>query len=115
MILAAQTGRKYWEIAGTWLQVERAEYRVASTYLKADDPSSAVVHAQRCLKISQDNNAPALELFFAYEAITQVEKARNHSVGVEIAVRHAKTYFAQLSDYDKEWCKESLGRLENFV
>ncbi|MGZ3775836.1 MAG: hypothetical protein ACXVCY_18745, partial [Pseudobdellovibrionaceae bacterium] len=29
MILSAQVARKYWEIAGTWLEVERAEYRLS--------------------------------------------------------------------------------------
>jgi hypothetical protein len=41
MILAAETGRKYWEIAGTWLNLERAEYRLSQSYLKAGDYNKA--------------------------------------------------------------------------
>ena len=31
MLAAAEAARKYWEIVGTWLEVERAEYRLAMT------------------------------------------------------------------------------------
>jgi hypothetical protein len=42
MIFAAKTTRKYWEIAGTWLEIERAEYRLAMTYLAAGDLNVAL-------------------------------------------------------------------------
>ena len=108
MILAAETGRKYWEIAGTWLQVERAEYRLSQTYLKAGNLKKALEHAQNCIEISNENSAPALELFFGYEVLALVEKARQNNVGFDKAVRHAEENFKKLSDSDKAWCEKSL-------
>ena len=111
MILAAQTGRKYWEIVGTWLETERAEYRLSKTYLKANDLPKALEHAQTCLEVAQENNAPALELFFGYEALALVEKARGNSIGFAKAVEQARKKFDQLGADDKIWCESSLNKL----
>ncbi len=111
MILAAQTGRKYWEIAGSWLEVERAEYRLSQTYLKANDFARALEHAQTCLEVAQENNAPPLELFFGYEALALVEKARSNSIGFSKAVEQVKTNFEKLNSEDKSWCESSLIKL----
>ncbi len=112
MILAAQAGRKYWEIAGTWLEVERAEYRLAMTYLKARDLVRALEHAQSCLEIVQENNAPSLEFFFGFEVLALAEKARGNSIGYAKAVEHVKTNFAKLNADDQIWCEPSLRKLE---
>lgn len=112
MILAAETGRKYWEIAGTWLQVERAEYRLSQTYLKAGDFKKSLEHAQNCIEISNENSAPALELFFGYEALALVEKTRQNAVGFNKALNHAEENFNKLSDADKAWCEKSLRSLK---
>lgn len=111
MILAAQTGRKYWEIAGTWLETERAEYRLSQTYLKAGDLAKALAHAQVCLELGQENSAPALELFFGYEALALVEKARGNTIGFAKALEQVKANFSKLSAEDKSWCEASLIRL----
>lgn len=108
MILAAQAGRKYWEIAGSWLEVERAEYRLSQTYLKANDFARALEHAQTCLEVAQENNAPSLEMFFGYEALALVEKARNNSIGFSKAVEQVKANYEKLSSEDKSWCESSL-------
>lgn len=78
MITAAEAARKYWEIAGTWLHVERAEYRLANTYMKADDLARALKHAQECLRICQANNADETELKYANEILNQVKAASKH-------------------------------------
>ena len=111
MILAAQVSRKCWEIAGTWLEIERAEYRLANTFLKAGNFDQAFVHAQNCLQLIKDNNAGALEYFFAYEALALVEQARKNSVGFSQAVELAKEYFTKLSDNEKSWCEATLKKL----
>lgn len=91
MILAAQTGRKFWALAGTWLHVERAEYRLAQTYLKAGDTVRALQHAQTCLELSQENDAPALEMFFGYEALALAERARGNTIGFSKALEQMKS------------------------
>lgn len=112
MILGAEVARKYWEIAGNWLNVERAEYRLSQVYLKCGDLKRALEHAQTCIEISGANSAPPLELFFGYEALALVEKARSNQKGFEIAFKHAETYFHQLADADKTWCEKSLKALK---
>lgn len=111
MVLAAQTGRKYWEIAGSWLEVERAEYRLSQTYFKANDFAKALEHAQTCLEVAQENNAPPLELFFGYEALALVEKARDNSIGFSKALEQMRENFEKLSSEDKSWCESSLIKL----
>ncbi|MGE0764189.1 MAG: hypothetical protein AB7N80_12985 [Bdellovibrionales bacterium] len=108
MILAARTSRIYWQIAGTWLEVSRAEYRLANTYLQAKDLDKAYQSAQNCLQIAEQNQAPALELFFAYEAQALVEKARQRKPEQDIAVAEMKKHFAALSPEDQKWCEKTL-------
>lgn len=112
MTLAALTGRKFWEIAGTWLNVERAEYRLCMSYLKAGQLPKALEHAQLCLEVIEQNKAEPMEYFFGYEALALVEKARSNGTGFEKAVEHAKKYFELIeNEDDKTWCKSSLEKL----
>ncbi len=62
MILAALTARKYWEIAGTWEQVMWAEYRLAMTYLKAEDVPSAKKHRELCYQLAQEHGSAPPEI-----------------------------------------------------
>jgi hypothetical protein len=72
MVEAAKTARKFWEIAGTWREVERAEYRLALTYLKAGVAKLAREHVALCLAIVHENGSEPGELFFAYECEARV-------------------------------------------
>jgi len=112
MILAAQTGRKYWEIAGTWKQVTWGEYRLAMTYLKAGDLVQSLEHAQTCLELALEHEAPALEMFFGYEVLALVESAMENSIGFAKALEQVKAYFEKLSAEDKAWCEPSLQKLQ---
>jgi hypothetical protein len=111
MILAAQTSRHYWGVVGTWLEVERGEYRLANTWLKAGDLARAREHAQACLEIVAANNGPALERLFGWEALGLVERAAGNATGHAQAVARAREAFDQLEDGDKEWCAESVEKL----
>jgi hypothetical protein len=111
MILAAQTGRKHWAIAGTWLETERAEYRLAMSWLKAGDTALARQHAQNCLEIVKAHDDVALEAFFGWEALGVVERAAGNATGHAQAVAQAETAFARLSESDKGWCRGSLDKL----
>lgn len=83
MILAAQTGRKYWEMAGTWLEVSRAEYRLAATYVKAEELDKALYHAQKCLELCRVNKASEEDMLYSREAIATVERARARVTGFQ--------------------------------
>ena len=110
MILAAQTGRRFWAVAGGWLETERAEYRLAMTWLQAGDLAQARQHAQACLDIVQREAAPALERFFAREALAIVARAANAADAVD-AVAQARAAFVALDEDDRGWCQSSMNRL----
>lgn len=112
MILAAQAGRKHWAIAGTWLETERAEYRLAMSWLKAGDTAQARQHAQNCLEIVQAHDDVALEAFFGWEALGRVERAAGNTAGHARAVAQAEAAFAGLAEGDQGWCRASLDKLK---
>lgn len=111
MILSAQTGRIYWERAGTWLHVMRAEYRLALTFLAMKDFERARRHADICKTMCFENNAENLDKFFAFEAIGLIETAAGEREELAQALTQAGNYFEQLSDDDKAWCKPILDKL----
>ena len=76
MVAAAEGGLKYWRLAGTWLEEERAEYRLARSLLQAGDPGGAVNHALRCVEVCAANNAAPFERFFGY-AVLAIAHKRN--------------------------------------
>jgi len=111
MILSAQTGRIYWERAGTWVEVMRAEYRLAMTFLAMQDFDRARRHAEISLAMATENKADALDKFFAFEALAQIEKKANAHYEWKQALAKASACFEQLSVDDKVWCKPILDKL----
>ena len=111
MILAAQTARYHWAIAGTWLETERAEYRLAITWLQAGDLAQARTHAQNCLEIVAANDGAALERLFGWEALGRVERAAGNAAGHAQALLNARTAFAELAAADQAWCAVSIEQL----
>ena len=111
MILAAQASRAHWAHAGTWLEIERAEYRLAMTWLQAGDLAQARQHAQACLDIVAANDGAALERLFGWEALGLVERAASNPAGHTHALAMVRAAFAQLSADDQGWCAESIAKL----
>lgn len=111
MIFAATIGREFWEVAGSWKEIERAEYRLAKTYLAAQILDRAFEHAEKCLEIVSQNNNEPLEVFFGQEALALVEKARKNQLGYEEAKKNMSEAFTKLSSEDQSWCKTSLDKL----
>ncbi|MEQ1507326.1 MAG: hypothetical protein ABMB14_34170 [Myxococcota bacterium] len=72
---AATLSRVAWERAGTWLEVERAEYRLTMTSLVLSEPYAAVAHAEACLAICEANAADPGERLFAHEAMARARLA----------------------------------------
>ncbi len=75
MLSAARAARVWWERAGTWLQVERAEYLLVRVHLAAGQLQQALAHGQACLQGCETNSAPDFELFYAHEAMAQAAAA----------------------------------------
>lgn len=111
MVLAAQTGRKFWELAGTWYEVSIAEYRLAMTYLQINDPSRALLHAQNNLEILRENQPKDYDMFFGYQALALAEKQKGNESGFETAAENAKRYYEKLNDEDKSFCEAGLRTL----
>jgi hypothetical protein len=111
MLMASHASRVYWERAGTWLQVERAEYQLATTHLKADDVAQAEFHARESGRIVAENDGPALEQFFAFEALARVMRAAQNDAAYRGACEHAKVAFDGLDDGEKAWCAGALDKL----
>jgi hypothetical protein len=111
MITAAQAARRFWAVAGTWLETERAEYRLAMTWLQAGDAALARHHAQQCLDIVDANDGAALERFFAWEAIGLAARGGGDATGQAQALQMARTAFAALDEADQGWCRASLDKL----
>lgn len=112
MLMAAHAARKHWELAGTWLEVERAEYRLAMCFLAAKKPADARRHAELCLEIAAANNAGPLELFFGQEALALTFHASGDGQGLTNARGRARDLFARLPADEKPWCVGSLEKLE---
>ncbi len=111
MILAAQTARHYWAMAGTWLETGRAEYRLAMSWLQAGDPAQARQHAAQCLALVQENDGPALERFFAWEAIGVAARAAGDSGAHRQALAQARQAFAEVGVDERRDCQSSLDGL----
>ena len=112
MIAAAQAGRRFWALAGTWLETERAEYRLAMTWLQAGDAAQARHHAQQCLAIVQEHGGAPLERFFGYEALALAERADRNAAADAAAVVLARDAFAALDEGDRGCCQPTLDRLQ---
>jgi hypothetical protein len=111
MITAAQAARRFWALAGGWLEPDRAEYRLAMTWLQAGDPALARHHAQQCLAIVQDHGSVPLERFFGSEALALAEAADGNAAGRAAAVAQAREAFAALDEGDRGWCQATLDKL----
>jgi hypothetical protein len=72
MLGAAKAGRRYWALAGGWLETERAEYVLAACYLKANQLRQALSHARLCEQLCVENDADSFELFFVNEIFTKI-------------------------------------------
>jgi len=71
MMLAAAESRRLWAQAGTWMNIERADYMLSLCAATAGDAARALAHARSCLAICEANDADAFERFFAHEALVR--------------------------------------------
>ncbi|HMN67154.1 MAG TPA: hypothetical protein PKC28_01315 [Bdellovibrionales bacterium] len=113
MILAAEAARKHWGIAGGWLEVERAEYRLAMSYLKAGDLNQALIHAKQCLDVCRKNDAPEVEMFFAHEALALVQRQRQNVEAFSEAMDKMRELFQILTPEDRQWCRSTFDKFLN--
>ena len=111
MIAAAEGGLKYWKQAGTWLEEERAEYRLTHSLLQAGEPQAAVHSAQRCVAVCSANNAPEFEQFFGFAALALAQRAAGDALGFEASRKQALRLFELVAPDEKQWCTSELEKL----
>jgi hypothetical protein len=111
MIRAAQVARTYWERAGSWREVERAEYQLSLCWLAAGDAKRAMDHAKTCDAIVQQNGEEPLELFFAAETLALAARTLGDAQAHDKAIAKAKVAFAALQPEDQGWCRATLEKL----
>lgn len=111
MVRAAREARRFWEIAGTWQHVERAEYRLSRSLLAAGQPIEAERHARICLEICAREGAGPEERFFGYEALALALGASRRSREAGEARREMEGLLEQVPDDWREYCREALEKV----
>lgn len=111
MLSAAHSGLKYWQQAGTWLETERAQYRLASSLRKAGKPFPAVDSAQACIAVCAANDAPAFERFFGYAMLALAQRDAGDQAAFAVARQQAMACYDQIPEEEKKWCSADLQEL----
>lgn len=113
MIDAANGGLKYWKLAGTWLEEERAEYRLTRSLLQARRPQGAIESAQRCIDVCARNDAPAIETFFGYVVLALAQRASGDAAAFAASRQQALALYGQVPADEQRWCQSDLAELGN--
>ena len=116
MLFAAQVGREFWAIAGGWMEIERAEYRLAMSHIRAGDPATALAHGHRCLSIVQANGSDPGEAFFAHEAIARACLAAGDVVASRRERDSMDTLLPAIGDESfRAYCAGELAKLDQVL
>jgi hypothetical protein len=113
MVAAAEGALQYWKIAGTWLEEERAEYRLARSRLEAGDHDGALRSATNCLRVCTEHYAPPFELFFAHAARTLALRAAGDTAASAAERQLALRQYSLVAPDEQAWCKSDLEELGN--
>ena len=111
MLDAAEGALRNWKLAGTWLEEERAEYRLTRSLLQAGQPEPAIQSARRCIAVCERNDAPAFERFFGYAVLALAQRSAVDMAGFEASRGHALRLLAQVPEEERRWCEQELGEL----
>jgi hypothetical protein len=71
MIHAAHTSRYHWEFIGEAVNLARGEWLISRVYAVLKRVEPCLYHADRCLKITLENDLKDYDLAFAYEAMAR--------------------------------------------
>jgi hypothetical protein len=111
MVAAAQSGLVHWRQAGTWLEEERAHYRLARSLLKADRAADAVGAAQSCVDVCLAHDAPPFERFFGYAVLSLALRGSGRGDEAARAKAQALAEYEQVADDERTWCAADLAEL----
>jgi hypothetical protein len=111
MLTAAHAGLTYWRQAGTWLEEEHAEYRLARSMLQAGDAAGAAQAAQRCVDVCARNDAPAFDRFLGHAALALAQRALGQPGSFEATRARAREWHSHLPTDEQRWCATELAEL----
>ena len=111
MLVAAEAGLKYWKLAGTWLEEERAEYRLARSQLQAGKARDAAASAQRCIAVCRRNGAPAFEQFFGFVVLALAQRSAGDREASAANRNEAMLQLEGVSSEERQWCGAELAEL----
>lgn len=113
MLRAAEAARVYWEKAGTWVNVERAEYRLAMTHLARGHADRAIAHAERALAIVDANGPNPGEAFFGWEVLCRARLLAGETAGATAARDAAADCVPRVEDEGfRRFCVDALAALD---
>lgn len=84
MLEAAAMAHRLWAVAGSWVQVERADYQRALCHAVLGQGPPALQHAGACMALCEREGADAAERFFAHEALARAHRAQMQALLAEI-------------------------------
>lgn len=108
MVAAAEAALHYWKRAGTWLEEERAHYRLARSLLRADRPHDAAASARACIALCERNGAPAFERFFGHAVLAITQRACGDAGACEASRREALRWHGEIPADERHWCDADL-------
>lgn len=111
MLAAADAGLTYWRLAGTWLEEERALYRLARCRLQAGDAAAALRSARHCIAVCETNGASAFERFFGHAVLALAQRAAGDAAAFNAACEQARALYAQVDPGECCWCEADLAAL----
>ncbi len=115
MLFSAKKARVFWEMCGTWLEIERAEYRLSKTQLQLENFEQALIHADNCLNIIIENKAAPLEAFFAYELKCLIFHAQKNKDAFTRSLDLMKLEYDSLTNDELEWCRDVMNITQNLA
>ncbi len=111
MLDAAALARRAWAHAGTWMQVERADYQLAMCHAVLGQGAPARAAAQACLAACEREGADAAERFFAHECNVHAERAAGDAAAAAAHRERMAALLAQVDDAGLHaWCAETLAK-----
>lgn len=117
MIELAEASKALWASAGTWVNVERADWLLARCHAALGQGAPALSHARACLALVEQHagepEADDFEFFFAHEALAWAQRAAGDATGEAAEVARMQARLAAIADDSlKPWCTEALTALQ---
>ncbi|HUG22522.1 hypothetical protein [Piscinibacter sp.] len=111
MMESARLSRSTWAEAGTWVNVERADYMLALCAAATGDGAQAVVHARSCLAVCESNGADAFERFFAHEALGRALAASGDASAAGEQLVRMRGLLGDIDESNRAYCQGSIDKL----